>query len=84
MKHHKTTLKRLEKFAESEGIEIIYATVLLAALVTLSWMAIKSSFLLTFCAGVNSMLLCLLVKSVKYLISSYRWYFGIDKDNKNK
>lgn len=80
MKEKKSTINRLFEFAQSESIEIIYATVLLAALVTMSWMATKSSFLLTFCAGVNTMFLCMLVKSVKYLAVSYRWYFGLDKD----
>lgn len=80
MKEKKSTTERLFEFAELEGIEIIQATVLLTAIVTLSWMATKSSFLLTFCAGVNTMFLCMLVKSVKYLAASYRWYFGLDKD----
>jgi len=36
--------------------------------------------LVDLCAGVNTMFLCMLVKSVKYIAASYRWYFGLDKD----
>lgn len=81
MKEKKSTTKRLFEFAESYDVEIIN-TILLSLILTLTIAIpiILNKIAWVFCAPLALMLVYVVVRGILDLISSYRWYFGIDKD----
>lgn len=91
MKHHKITRKRLEEFSQAYTTDIMFLVFLLTGLAALATMTIlsigseSSPVVCLFTIPLSIILLWLIVSAIQDLISSYRWYFGIDKDkNKHK
>lgn len=84
MKEQKSTIKRLAKFAQSYFIETMYVLCLLVLLATVAILPIDlNTICLVACAPLALILVYIIVRVILDLISSYRWYFGIDK-NKHK
>lgn len=86
MKEKKSTTKRLFEFAESYDTDIIFVAlmfVLLALVITVP-IILLNKIAWVFCAPLALMLVYVVVRGIIDLIASYRWYFGIDKDNKKK
>lgn len=85
MKEKKSTTKRLFEFAESYDMEIIN-TILLSLILTLTIAIpiILNKICWVFCAPLALILVYMIVRGILDLIVSYRWYFGIHKNNKKK
>ena len=90
MKHHKITRKRLEEFTKAYDTDIMFLVFLLTGLAALATMTIlsigseSSPVVCLFTIPLSIILLWLITSEIQYLISSYRWYFGIPKNNKKK
>lgn len=85
MKQQKSTIKRLAEFAESHFIEIMYMLCLLVLLATVAILPIGlNTICWVVCAPLALILVYMIVRCILDLINEYRWYFGIDKDKKNK
>lgn len=85
MKQQKSTIKRLLNFAESYDTDIMlvaFMFVLLAIVVAIPIILNKIAWV--FCAPLALMLVYVIARSIIDLINTYRWYFGIDKDNSQK
>lgn len=85
MKEKKSTTKRLIEFAESYDTDIIFIAlmfVLLEVVVAVPILLDKIAW--AFCAPLALILVYMIVRCILDLINEYRWYFELDKDNKNK
>lgn len=86
MKQTKITRKRLEEFTKAYTIDIMFLVFLLTGLAALATMTIlsigseSSPVVCLFTIPLSIILLWLIVSAIQDLISSYRWYFGLDKD----
>ena len=85
MKQHKSTIKRLIEFAEYHFIEIMCMLCLLVLLATVAILPIGlNTICWVVCAPFALILVYVIARGILDLINEYRWYFGLDKDNKKK
>ena len=85
MKQLKSTIKRLIEFAESYDTDIIliaFMFVQLAVVIAIPILLNKIAW--AFCAPLALILVYMIVQGILELINEYRWYFGLDKNNKKK
>ena len=85
MKQQKSTIKRLAEFAQSYFIETMYVLCLLVLLATVAILPIGlNTICWVACAPLALILVYMIVLGILDLINEYRWYFGLDKNNKKK
>lgn len=85
MKQQKSTIKRLIDFAESYDTDIIFVALMFALLsIVIAVPILLNKYAWAFCAPLALILVYMIVRCILDLINEYRWYFGLDKNNKNK
>lgn len=85
MKEKKSTIKRLLDFAESYDTDIIFLVLMLVMLaLAISIPLVLNKIAWAFCAPLALILVYMIVSGILDLITSYRWYFGIDEDKKGE
>lgn len=85
MKEKKSTINRLFEFAQSYFVETMYVLCLLVLLATVAILPIGlNTICWVVCAPFALILVYMIARGILDLINEYRWYFGLDKDNKKK